>query len=401
MTISTRIDQIKHRLLSQSVDFRAFLSVIVAAAFSGALLDAVLNNYLDATFHISSLQRTILEIPRETPGLIVVFVSALLFFWCSRRLAVFAMLCCAAGLTAMALIPPVYGLLLGALFIYSMGQHIFMPLSSSIGMELAREGQTGRRLGQLNALRNGATIAGSFVVFLCFKFLHLSYSVVFFLAAAGFCSAAFFMLRMHKDPAHKDAPRLILHKEYSLYYGLVVLFGTRKQIFITFAPWVLVSVLKQPTQMIATLLTIGGIAGIIFQPILGKAIDRFGERVVLASEAAILIIVCLLYGFAQQLFPPTVALWVVCGCYISDQLLMSVGMARSTYLKKIALKPEHITPTLTMGISIDHVFSISTAVLCGLLWKAFGYQAVFCVGAGIAAINLVVTSQVRISKKQP
>jgi len=38
-----------------------------------------------------------------------------------------------------------------------------------------------------------------------------------------------------------------------LYYWLAILYGTRKQIFITFAPWVLITIYKQPTQTIATL----------------------------------------------------------------------------------------------------------------------------------------------------
>ena len=55
------------------------------------------------------------------------------------------------------------------LFIYSLGQHIFMPVASTVGMELAREGKTGQRLGQLNALRNIATITGSALVFVGFS----------------------------------------------------------------------------------------------------------------------------------------------------------------------------------------------------------------------------------------
>jgi preprotein translocase subunit SecF len=79
-----------------------------------------------------------------------------------------------------------------------------------------------------------------------------------------------------------------------------------------------------------------------------------------------------------------------------DQMLMSVGMARSTYIKKIALQPEHIQPALTTAITIDHVFSISIALLGGLIWNAFGFQYVFALGAVIAAINFFAAMQVRI-----
>ncbi len=94
---------------------------------------------------------------------------------------------------------------------------------------------------------------------------------------------------MHPGKAHPPALHLKFHKEYRLYYWLSILFGTRKQIFLTFAPWVLVTVFNQPVTMLATLLTIGGICGVAFQPLLGKAIDKLGEKTVLITEAVLLI----------------------------------------------------------------------------------------------------------------
>jgi predicted MFS family arabinose efflux permease len=64
-------------------------------------------------------------------------------------------------------------------------------------------------------------------------------------------------------------------------------------------------------------------------------------------------------------------------------------MARSTYLKKIAVHPDHVTPTLTMSVSLDHVFSITIALLGGVIWSKWGYQMVFVLGAGIALVNFV------------
>jgi predicted MFS family arabinose efflux permease len=131
---------------------------------------------------------------------------------------------------------------------------------------------------------------------------------------------------------------------------------------------------------------------------LGKMIDTLGEKVVLAGEAAVLLVVCLLYGFAGALFPPGLAFVVVAACFVADQLLMSVGMARATYLKKIATHPSHVTPALTASTSIDHVFSISTALVSGIIWQAWGYQFVFLLGACIAVVNLVSTLKIRMNR---
>jgi predicted MFS family arabinose efflux permease len=203
---------------------------------------------------------------------------------------------------------------------------------------------------------------------------------------------------LFSSKARLPAAHLKLHKEYRLYYWLAILFGTRKQIFLTFAPWVLVTVFHQPTEMLATLLTVAGIAGIAFQPLLGRAIDALGEKKVLAFEAMCLVVICAGYGFSRNVFSESTALVVAAICFIADQLLMSVNMARSTYLKKIAVHPDHITPTLTMAVSIDHVFSISIALIGGIVWTHWGYQMVFILGAGIALGNLVSVQFIRMPR---
>jgi nitrate/nitrite transporter NarK len=93
---------------------------------------------------------------------------------------------------------------------------------------------------------------------------------------------------MQKDQPHAARTKFQLRKEYRLFYWLNILYGTRKQIFLTFAPWVLVTVFRQKTQMLATLLTLGGVIGIFFKPLLGRAIDKLGERFILTSEAVFL-----------------------------------------------------------------------------------------------------------------
>jgi predicted MFS family arabinose efflux permease len=64
-------------------------------------------------------------------------------------------------------------------------------------------------------------------------------------------------------------------------------------------------------------------------------------------------------------------------------------------MKKIALEPSHVTPTLTMAVSIDHIFSISIALLGGLVWRHFGYQSVFFAGMLIAVIDYLVVLRMR------
>ncbi len=377
-------------------DIRLFLGAVALIGFSQAVYNSVFNNFLNDTFGISSLQRSILELPRELPGFLVVFVSAFLFFMCSRRLAVLALLLQGLGLILIGSFSPQLSFMLAWLFIFSLGQHIFLPLNFSIGMGLAREGAVGKRLGQFSGVTNFAAILGSFTVFLGFSYFRFNFTTAFLLAAGvSFCAAGLLFFMKPDKPQHLKV-RLKLHKEYRLFYWLNILYGTRKQIFLTFAPWVLVTVFKAPTRILATLLTITGVIGIGFQPILGRAIDRLGEKAVLATEAVVLIFVCLGYGFSKIMFHGQAAFLAASLCFILDGMLISVSMARATYLKKIAVDPEHVTPTLSMATTIDHLFSISVALLSGVIWFKLGYQYVFVFGALIAVANFFSVLKIKI-----
>jgi len=381
------ITRTKNKLLNLPRDFQLFIAATFVFGFSQSIVDSTFNNFLNETFLISNLQRGLLEFPRELPGLLVVFVSAILFFLCSRRQAFLANILCAIGILFIGFYSPTFSIMLIWLFIFSVGQHLFLPLNQSIGMELATEGKTGKRLGQFSAVANVAMIIGSFAIFIGFKFFNLDFKMSYVTAFLGFITVAVLISLMKKDEPVPVKMKFQLRKEYKLYYWLSILYGTRKQIFLTFAPWVLVTVFKQKTQVLATLLAVGGVIGIFFKPMLGKAIDRLGERFILTSEAVMLVFVCIGYGFAREIFTETAAMFIAFTCYILDQLLMSVGMARATYLQKIAVKPEDVTQTLTMGVSIDHIFSIGIAVSGGFIWLKLGYQYVFLLGAIIAVIN--------------
>jgi predicted MFS family arabinose efflux permease len=388
-----------NRLGNVSRELKLFALASLAMGLAFSIMDSTFNNFLNSTFSMSGFERSFLEMPRELPGILAIFISAAFYFLSSRRLGALALAVGAVGTLLIGFASSSYAVMVIWLFVYSNGQHTMLPLASSIGMELAKAGKAGQRLGQLNALRNLAAIGGSFLVFLGFEYLHFSFQHTFVLAALALLIAAFLMWRMQPTKTEQQPKTILkLHKEYRLYYILSVLYGSRKQLFITFAPWVLVTIFNKPTEIMASLLMAGGVIGILFQPLLGWMIDHFGERVVLASEAVMLVVVCAGYGFARNLFPEDAAFVIVVACYLLDQMLMSVSMARATFMKKIAMDPAHIQPALTAGMTIDHVFSIGVALLGGVVWNVFGYQYVFLMGALIALTNLFFALQVKVQK---
>ena len=317
-------------------DRKKYFIAIVCMGFAGALVDSTFNNFLKSTWDIGGLGRSALELPREVPGFLNVFVAAVLAFLPGRRIGALAFTLQAIGIALLGTLSPTFQAMTLWLFVASIGQHVFLPLQQSIGMELASAGGEGSLLGKANAVRNLAQLSGAAVVFVTFGVFGFSFKNNFLLASLVLLGGSGALFLMSAPKRDKATPRLVLKKRYGLFYLLSVLFGTRKQLFMTFAPWVVVSIYGKPTSVVAALYLAGGAAGVIFQPIIGRAVDRVGERFMLGLEALILIPVCLFYGLARFIFPESIAFVIVCFCYVADSLLMSFGMARSIWLKKIA-----------------------------------------------------------------
>jgi predicted MFS family arabinose efflux permease len=277
-----------------------------------------------------------------------------------------------------------------------------MPVTQSLALALAQGRREGEKLGKLGAAQSVAAIAGSAMVWAGFRLGGLDFPVLLMVAAAaaGLAALGFLSLRpaMPKAP-HGPSPRLVVKKRYGLYYILSITYGARKQLFITFGPWVLVRIFGQPATTLALLWMLATILKVVLLPVVGRLIDRVGERAVLMADAVLLLAVCLAYGFAPDLLPAKAAFLTVCAAYVVDQVLFPVQMARATYLSKIAETRGDLSGTISLGISIDHAVSIPVAMLGGRLWQASGSQRpVFVAAAFLALLILVACAFIRVRR---
>lgn len=385
---------------------RNYLLFLVSTAFIGiaqSVDGATLTNYLKEGLGMMILERSALEFPRELPGLLMVVIIGALSFLGDIKTMMVGNLLSAAGMFALGIIPPEYSFVVVSIFVYNIGTHIYMPMSSSIGMSFATAGDLGKKLGNMNAVNTVTLVISSAGLWVLFKFYQLTFAEAFSIGAAAYVLAAIPLMFIKKEAKAKSTRRFIFRKEYRLYYWLSVLYGARKQIFITFGPWVLVDVFRQGVATMTMLFFAVSIAGIFVKPFIGAMIDKLGERYILSSEAVGCFIVCLGYAFAADLFSAETALIVICICYIFDQVMNAVGMARATYMKKIAVIPEDISPSLSLGLSIDHLVTMFLPILGGLVWYNSGpngYKYVFLGGAFIALINFISTRYINIDSKQ-
>jgi hypothetical protein len=271
-----------------------------------------------------------------------------------------------------------------------------MPITPVIGMNLSKKENYGARLGRYSAYSLFATILGYAIVWLGFTFLGFTYQTAFIIAAVFYVFAAFTIRLINPGEFGVKKVRFVFRKKYTLYYILSIVNGARKQIFLTFAPWVLIQMYHVGPPVFAILGVVVALVSILTRTIVGNTIDIRGERFILSLEALILIFVCLGYSFAADLVPASVAVVIIASCYIIDNSMSAVEMARSTYIRKIAVHPDDVTPTLAAGTSFDHIVAMSIPFLGGILWASLGYQYVFLAAAVIALINLILSLQIKI-----
>jgi MFS family permease len=196
----------------------------------------------------------------------------------------------------------------------------------------------------------------------------------------------------------------IFRKEYKYYYVLVVMWGVQKQIMIVYGPWVLIDILSKRADTLAILSIIGSFIGVFFIPAVGRWIDKFGIKKLLYADALSFIIVYLVYGLLSAGFStgklatigvPVFLAYIV---FIFDKMSTQMGMIRTIYLRSIAVKTSDITPTLSLGLSLDHIVSIMCAYLGGIVWSLWGPQYIFFLAASLSLVNLYVASKVNDDK---
>jgi len=380
-----------------SADFRRLiLATLFFGAVSGIIL-STLNNYLSAEHAFDASNRGWLEFPRELPGFLIVGVMGfLLARMRESRIAALAMVSTAVGVWGLAYLSDTTAWLVVFIIIWSLGDHIIFAVEGPLGLKLAKRGGEGRRLGQLGGARNVGVILGVSVVWLLTKFVGPRYDL--FYLVAGCCAVVAGALYWQLHIGKTDAPsrRLVFRKEYKIFYAISALFGIRKQIFMVFGTWVLVSLHDVPVSTIAILYFIASAFGVLMRPLLGDVIDWAGERLVLSVDEIMLIVVCLVYAFASHVFDTPWDLRVLYAAYILDHILFALRIARTTYLKKIALDPADITPTISLGITIDHVVAMSLPVLSGYIWERYGHEYVFLMAAAIALGGFFICLQIKV-----
>ena len=336
-------------------------------------------NFMVEQLSIRPEQLGILETVRETPGFILVFIAALTMRVAEPVLASGALLLEAIGMSSVYFVASVDTLILIS-FTWSLGLHTWMPLNQSIALALSDDTNRGMRLGQVRSTTSLANLVGMGLVAVLAAPLGLR--SIFLVAGAGIFVAALLVFTIPRNLRRVEKPRLVFKRKYGLYYALTFLEGSRKQVFITFAVFALVKVYGATVSEIALAMVAISIVNLLIAPMVGKAIDRWGERRILTINYVALVFIFISYAVVTYL----PALF---GIYILDGIVYTLSIAVTTYVDRIA-EPRDVMPTLSMGVTANHLAAILIPVTGGLLWATYGYQLFFIAGAVIVAVSLLV-----------
>jgi predicted MFS family arabinose efflux permease len=194
-----------------------------------------------------------------------------------------------------------------------------------------------------------------------------------------------------RDPSHADVPqqklRMFLKRRYWLYYLLTFMSGARRQIYMVFSMFLMVKVFHFSVQTITVLFIVNNLINWIINPMIGRAINAFGERTLCTIEYTGVIMVFLTYAYASSK-------WVVAGMYILDYILFNFAVAIRTYFQKIA-DPEDIAPTSAVGFTINHIAAVFLPALGGYLWM-LNYRLPFIMGAVMGVVSLGLAQFIRV-----
>ncbi len=361
--------------------------IMLAAAgffnrFGLGLLDGARTNFFIDTLGLSGNQVLWLEGIREIPGLALMFIAALTMHLPLNWRAAAALLITGVGYGLYATVHSYTGLLVMAVFA-SLGLHMWMPLYSSLAMSLSTKDRTGRVMGSLNAVGSLAAIAGMGVLALIAKVSTGIPLGTYYIVGGGLVLVASVVLTRLPTTIGAtvtEPPRLLLKRRYWLYYVLTFLQGADKQVLNTFGLLVLVENFNLEVWQISLILFSSSVINIIGTPYLGRLLDRLGERITLTSSYIILALCCV--GFATL---HTVGILIL--LLLAIKLFTTLGMGLSTYIYRIA-PPEELTPTLSAGISINHITSVGMPLIAGAVLPLVGYEGIFWGTAGLILISV-------------
>ena len=360
------------------------LAIAMPIAFSTWV--ALLNNFVIEVSGFSGVEIGWLQSVREIPGFLAVCVIFILFFISEQRLAYISLALLALAVTVTALFPEFKGLIITTL-ISSIGFHYYETVNQSLQLQWLKKETAPSSIGWIVAAGSGSAFFVYIAIIILWLNLNFSYFYIYLIAGllclliVVFC----FFYYPQFQIGRKQRLAIVLKRRYWVYYTLQFFSGARRQIFVVFASFMMVEKYGFDVHQITLLLLTNFLINFFMAPLIGRFIEKFGERLSLIVEYFGLMVIFLLYAGLYYFDWSYIVASIL---FIADHMFFGLAFAMKTYFQKIA-DSEDFAPTAAVAFTINHISAVFLPVLLGYIWIN-NNSAVFYMAAVLSFISLVV-----------
>lgn len=367
-----------------------FLAVMTASSMIGLQGYTILfNNFAVEVVGLNGQAVGIIQSVREVPGFLSLLAVFVMLVIREHRLSALSIALLGIGTGITGLFPSYAGVAFTTL-VMSFGFHYFETTNQSLTLQYFSTGVSPLVFGRLRSLAAVSSIFSGVLIwllgfFLNYRGIFLTMGIIVF--AAGIWG-------MFQEPTHENIlpqrQRMILKRKYLLFYFLTFMSGARRQIFMVFSIFLLVKMFHFSVREMTLLFIVNNLIAYLMNPLIGRAIVRFGERSVSSVEYLGVIIIFLTYAFTSSKL-------LVSLMYVADSLLFNFAVAIRTYFQKLG-DPRDIASSMAVGFTINHIAAVFLPALGGFLWM-IDYRIPFLVGAALGVVSLAAAQRMRIPVK--
>ena len=360
------------------------LAIAMPIAFSTWV--ALLNNFVIEVSGFSGVEIGWLQSVREIPGFLAVCVIFILFFLSEQRLAYISLALLALAVAVTALFPEFKGLIITTL-VSSIGFHYYETVNQSLQLQWLKKETAPSSIGWIVAAGSGSAFFVYIAIIILWLNLNFNYFFIYFFAGllclliVIFCFFYYPQFQIGK----KQRLAIVLKRRYWVYYTLQFFSGARRQIFVVFASFMMVEKYGFDVHQITFLLLANFLINIFMAPLIGRFIEKFGERLSLIVEYFGLMVIFLLYAGLYYFDWSYIVASIL---FIADHMFFGLAFAMKTYFQKIA-DSEDFAPTAAVAFTINHISAVFLPVLLGYIW-IHNNSAVFYLAAVLSFISLIV-----------
>lgn len=367
-----------------------FLIVLTAAATIGLQGYTILfNNFAAEMVQMDGSQVGMVQSVREIPGLLTLLLVFVLLIVREHKLAALSVVLLGFG-TGITALFPTYSWVIFTTVVMSFGFHYYESTNQSLTMQYFSTAVSPMIFGRLRALAAISSVAAGILVY-CLGGIADYREMYLVIGALVFAAGVW---GLFQNPTHVDIvpqrKKMFLRRKYTLFYILTFLSGARRQIFVVFSILLLVQVFHFSVRDMTLLFIVNNIVAYILNSVIGKAINRFGERFISSIEYSGVVVVFLVYAFSTSKN-------LVMLMYIFDNILYNLDVSIRTYFQKVA-DPADIASSMSVGFTINHIAAVFLPALGGFFWM-IDYRIPFVAGSVLGVVSLVAAQWMKVPDK--